>query len=163
MWRATLIEAEVLGWASGPLSMGPLPGRGTSIRLVVGDAEPGGARVALEFPYQPRAELLVPGEPAELLVLSQDDDFVEFKVGVDAWEAAIGMLWACGFNDGTVMQHAATPAVLFLVHHQCLPCLLCMSGTCPICSVSAVHSLPHGLLLKHACMDAIAAIASTVY
>ena len=35
---------------------------GTSVRLVVGDGWPGGAKATLEFPYQPRAELLRPGE-----------------------------------------------------------------------------------------------------
>ena len=51
------------------------------MRLVVGDAGgPGGARAALEFPYVPRAELLQPGEAAELLVLSRDEEFVTFKV-----------------------------------------------------------------------------------
>jgi len=51
-----------------------------SVRLVVGDGWPGGARAALEFPYQPRADLIQPGEATELLVLSRDDGFVTFKV-----------------------------------------------------------------------------------
>ena len=56
-------------------------GGSPTVRLVVGDAGgPGGARAALEFPYVPRAELLQPGEAAELLVLSRDEEFVTFKV-----------------------------------------------------------------------------------
>ncbi|KAG1674151.1 hypothetical protein FOA52_015782 [Chlamydomonas sp. UWO 241] len=92
LWRSTLIECEVLGWA-GP-AWGPAGGgrSAASVRLVVGDEVPGGARVALEFPYQPRAELLVPGEPCELLVLCRDDDFLEFKAVREIYLPASG-LW----------------------------------------------------------------------
>ena len=58
---------------------------GSLVRMVVGDAWPGGARAALEFPYQPRAELLQPGEAAELLVLSRDEEFITFKVGCSTY------------------------------------------------------------------------------
>ena len=43
-----------------------------------------GARASLEFPYQPRAELIRVGEAAELMVLSREESFVTFKVNFPA-------------------------------------------------------------------------------
>lgn len=74
LWRAQVLEVTVTGWhATGG------PG-GPTVRILVGDGWPGGARVQLQFPYQVRSELVQAGESAELLVLCADDAFVTFKV-----------------------------------------------------------------------------------
>lgn len=52
------------------------------VSLLVGDPWYGGARTQLDFPYQPRSELLREGDAVELLVLGRDEEFVQFKVRV---------------------------------------------------------------------------------
>lgn len=81
-----VLECEVLGYI-GPYGG---PQERATLRVMLGEPGPRGARAQLEFPYQPRAEAIQVLEPAELLVLSMDETFAQFKVR--GWRSMLG-LW----------------------------------------------------------------------
>ncbi|GFH21995.1 uncharacterized protein HaLaN_19392, partial [Haematococcus lacustris] len=100
LWRAQVLEVRVTG---GPASHRTrpwsfrLPGGvagppGPTVRLLLGDPWPGGARVQLDFPYQPKVDLLAPGELVEALVLAEDERFRLFKVIREVYSPGLG-LW----------------------------------------------------------------------
>ncbi|GLI71728.1 hypothetical protein VaNZ11_017022 [Volvox africanus] len=77
LWRAQVLDVQINGLAIGGMLISKQP---PVVALLVGDPWPGGARVALELPYQFRSEIIRIGDTVEMLVLSRDDSFTSFKV-----------------------------------------------------------------------------------
>ncbi|KAF6256313.1 hypothetical protein COO60DRAFT_118700 [Scenedesmus sp. NREL 46B-D3] len=75
LWRAEVLTVQV-----NTIPYAYRQAGGDTITVTVGDPWLGGARSELTFAYQPGCEDIVEGEPAELLVLCQDERFVNFKV-----------------------------------------------------------------------------------
>jgi len=96
LWRATVLEVEVLGgtpfgssWAYGARASAAAVAR---VRVLMGDPWQQGARVQLEFPYQPKADQLRQGDSVEALVLGRDESFATFKVIREVYAPGLG-LW----------------------------------------------------------------------
>ncbi|KAL4431055.1 hypothetical protein ABPG75_006311 [Micractinium tetrahymenae] len=95
LWRTRVLGVTFTG---RPKPFGPSadPGGllgGSTMRLarvLVGDPE--GAQTELVLPYDARYELIQPGEPAELVVLSADPSFQQFKAVKDVYLPSSG-LW----------------------------------------------------------------------
>ncbi|GIL93269.1 hypothetical protein Vretimale_19667 [Volvox reticuliferus] len=77
LWRAQVLDVQINGLAIGGMLISKQP---PVVALLVGDPWRGGARVALELPYQLRSETIRVGDTVEMLVLSRDDRFTSFKV-----------------------------------------------------------------------------------
>ncbi|KAF5828237.1 hypothetical protein DUNSADRAFT_17994 [Dunaliella salina] len=97
LWRAQVIEVQVFGgspFTAGAWAFGGRSSRASAptVRVLIGDGWPSGARVQLEFPYTFRSELLSPGEPVEALVLARDATFSAFKVIREVYAPGLG-LW----------------------------------------------------------------------
>ncbi|KXZ46364.1 hypothetical protein GPECTOR_44g41 [Gonium pectorale] len=80
LWRAQVLDVSVNGLAIGGVLLSRQP---PTVSLLIGDPWVGGARASLDLPYQPRSELIRPGDSVELLVLCRDERFVAFKA---EWE-----------------------------------------------------------------------------
>lgn len=95
LWRTRVLGVTFTG---RPKPFGPSadPGGllgGSTMRLarvLIGD--PGGAQAELALPYDARYELIQPGEPAELVVLSSEPSFQQFKAVKDVYLPSSG-LW----------------------------------------------------------------------
>ncbi|KAL4425086.1 hypothetical protein ABPG77_010400 [Micractinium sp. CCAP 211/92] len=95
LWRTRVLGVTFTG---RPKPFGPSgdPGGllgGSTMRLarvLIGD--PGGAQAELVLAYDARYELIQPGEPAELVVLSSDPSFQQFKAVKDVYLPNSG-LW----------------------------------------------------------------------
>jgi len=84
IWHCQVLASEVIEAAvrskGGLFGSGEGPSAETMVRLMIGDPWSGGARTEMVVPLSKRDEVPGIGELCDLLVLSKNSDFRDFKV-----------------------------------------------------------------------------------
>lgn len=93
LWRTRVLAVEVTGRPRPNFGSQQRGGGFTAAKAVnVSVGDPGGAQAEVSLPYDSRYEMVRPGEPAELLVLSSLPGFETFKAVKDVYLPNSG-LW----------------------------------------------------------------------